>query len=294
MPVFAEYVARETATNLWRNRLMTIAAVLTMATSLTLVGSALLLKQGAAKASLKWERGTQVSVFMQPDATAAQKQSVGTQLKGLPYVHSCTFWTKARSYAEAKRLLGPTAFSVLSPADMPTSYRCTPSKPADALLVMKQFKGYPGVYKVKAPVEQIHTMQKTVTVLQWVFIGIASVLLLSAAVLILNTIRMAIFARRREVAVMKLVGATNWFIRVPFMVEGTIQGMLGAFVAAGFVFLLHLLLNAWGNPAHPDAVLTQMRLSTWEVAATDLLVVFLGMVIGALGSALAIRRFLEV
>ncbi len=93
---------------------------------------------------------------------------------------------------------------------------------------------------------------------------------------------------------MKLVGATNWFIRVPFMVEGTIQGMLGAMVAAGFVFLLHLLLNAWGNPAHPDAVLTQMRLSTWEVMATDLLVVFLGMVIGALGSALAIRRFLEV
>ena len=294
MPIFAQYVAKETATNLWRNRLMTIAAVLTMATSLTQVGSALLLKQGAAKASLKWQRGTQVSVFMQPTASKGEKAAINTQLHQLPYVHNCSFWTKAQAYNEAKRLLGPTALSVLKPADMPTSYRCTPNQPQDALLVIKSFKGLPGVLKVKAPIEQIHTMQKTVTILQWVFIGVASVLLLSAAVLILNTIRMAIFARRREVAVMKLVGATNWFIRIPFMAEGTIQGMLGSLVAAAFVFLLHLLLNHLGNPAHPEAVLTQMRLSTFEVLMTDGLVVFLGMGIGAAGSALAIRRFLEV
>ncbi|MCX6513186.1 MAG: hypothetical protein NT160_09110, partial [Actinobacteria bacterium] len=89
MPIFAQYVAKETATNLWRNRLMTIAAVLTMATSLTLVGSALLLKQGAAKASLKWQRGTQVSVFMQPTASKGEKAAINTQLHQLPYVHRC-------------------------------------------------------------------------------------------------------------------------------------------------------------------------------------------------------------
>ena len=71
-----------------------------------------------------------------------------------------------------------------------------------------------------------------ITILQWVFLVVALVLLISAAVLILNTIRMAIFARRREVSVMKLVGATNWFIRIPFMSEGMIQGLIGSAIAA--------------------------------------------------------------
>jgi len=130
--------------------------------------------------------------------------------------------------------------------------------------------------------------------LQWGFLAIAVLLLLSAAVLILNTIRMAIFARRREVSVMKLVGATNWFIRVPFMSEGLIQGLLGSLVAAAGIFGLHALLNHLGNPANPEAVLTQMRLSGWEVFGTQAVVVIVGVLIGTAGSAIAIRRFLDV
>jgi cell division transport system permease protein len=137
-------------------------------------------------------------------------------------------------------------------------------------------------------------MEQTITVLQWVFLIIALVLLLSAAVLILNTIRLAIFARRREVSVMKLVGATNWFIRVPFMSEGLIQGLLGSVVAAAVVFGLHLWLNTLGDPNNPNSVLTQMRLTGWEVFWTDAILVIVGVGIGAVGSFTAIRRFLDV
>ena len=84
-----------------------------------------------------------------------------------------------------------------------------------------------------------------------VFLAIAVVLIISAAVLILNTIRMAIFARRREVSVMKLVGATNWFIRVPFMSEGLLQGLVGSVLAAGVVWTLYALIDHWGSGRTP-------------------------------------------
>jgi cell division transport system permease protein len=127
-----------------------------------------------------------------------------------------------------------------------------------------------------------------------VFVSVALVLLLSAGVLILNTIRMAIFARRREVSVMKLVGATNWFIRLPFMSEGLIQGLVGSGVAAAVVFGLHEILNGLADPNHPDAVLSQMRLTGWQLFSTDAVVIVIGVLIGSVGSAIAIRRFLDV
>jgi cell division transport system permease protein len=296
MPVSADYVVRETASNLWRNRLMTIAAVLTVAVSLSLVGAALLLKQGAARAEVEWQRGPQVTVWMVPKASAAEIGAVRTQLTSLDYLTGCAYFDHQQDWQTARQLLGPTIWSGVSPAQTPTSWQCTPVHPEDAAAVIKKFDGQPGVTRVTAPLTQIHTEQKVVTALQWVFIVVAVVLLISAAVLILNSIRMAIFARRREVSVMKLVGATNWFIRVPFMSEGMVQGLLGSGLAAALVYVLHVVLNDLGNPStsSPTSLLVQMRLSGWEVFATDAVVVIVGACIGTLGSAIAIRRFLDV
>jgi cell division transport system permease protein len=110
------------------------------------------------------------------------------------------------------------------------------------------------------------------------------VLLLSALVLILNTIRMAIFSRRREVSVMKLVGATNWFIRVPYITEGFIQGLLGSAVAIGLVSLAKVFY-----PLH-----NEFALNSSALLGTNLVVLIVGVLIGSVGSAIAIRRFLDV
>jgi hypothetical protein len=142
--------------------------------------------------------------------------------------------------------------------------------PSQAPAVYQQFTGKPGVYGVKYPGQQIKTMQSVIHILQWVFLSVAVVLLLSASVLILNTIRMAIFARRREVSVMKLVGATNWFIRLPFMAEGLIQGLLGAAVAVLVVLALYwgIGLDATKTAANQGNIIAQMSLGGWEVAGT--------------------------
>ena len=296
-PVSVDYVTRETAANLWRNRLMTVAAVLTVAVSLSLVGAALLLKQGAAKAEVDWERGTQVTVWMQPSASTTETQAIGAQLKGVTFVQQpCVFRDHQWDYNEAKKLDQAVITEAgITPEQIPTSWRCTPTHPQDANAVIAKFTGQPGVRNVTAPLAQIHSLEQTITVLQIVFVVVALVLLISAAVLILNTIRMAIFARRREVSVMKLVGATNWFIRVPFMSEGMIQGLIGSGIAAAMVYVLHVVLNDLGNPVtNPGAVLTLMRMSGWEVFVTDVVILILGVFIGTLGSGIAIRRFLDV
>jgi cell division transport system permease protein len=292
MPVSLDYVARETASNLWRNRLMTIAAILTVAVSLSLVGTALLLRQGVAHATTQWQHGVNVELFLKPSVSNSQKDSIRQQLHQLPYVQSCVFRSQAYDFGEAKHLLPPDESQALTVASTPSSLRCGLNNPNQAQAIARQFDGYPGVSHVSYPAQAIRTMEQFVRVLQLVFLILAVILLLSASVLILNTIRLAIFARRREVSVMKLVGATNWFIRIPFMFEGVIQGLLGAAVAAVGVVILDLVLD-WLSNAKTGNLLYQMRLSTSDVVFTSLVVLLIGTLIGSFGSALGIRRFLD-
>jgi cell division transport system permease protein len=294
MPVSVDYVARETASNLWRNRLMTIAAILTVAVSLSLVGAALLLRQGSANATGELERGNQTTVWMQPNANAQEIHAVGTQLAQLTYVRQpCAYWNKQRNYQEARKLLPSDVLQATTVSEMPTSYWCTPVMLSDANQVIAAFKGTPGVLTVTAPLQQIHTEEKVINISKWACLAVAIVLIVSAAVLILNSIRMAIFARRREVSVMKLVGATNWFIRVPFMSEGLIQGFFGSVLAAGAVYVLYLLIDHAGGTASSN-IFSAMHMSGGELLWTDVVVVLVGVLIGSLGSAVAIRRFLDV
>jgi cell division transport system permease protein len=284
MRVYFRYAFKETFSNLWRNRMMTIAAILTVAVSLSLVGSALLLKQSAAQASAKWQQGTRVTVWMQPTASEGEISNIQSELANLPIVKNCVFYTQEQDYREAIQLLPRSESQVLTVADMPSSFRCIPVVPSDAFVVESTFSTEPGVYKVTAPEQQIRQMNKAIRVLQIVFLALAAVLLLSATVLILNTIRMAIFARRREVSVMKLVGATNWFIRIPYITEGFIQGLLGSLVAVGAVTALHI----W-YPLH-----NEFQLNTNALLGTNAVVLVVGILIGSVGSAIAIRRFLDV
>ena len=284
MRVYFRYAFKETFSNLWRNRMMTIAAILTVAVSLSLVGSALLLKQSAAQASAQWQQGTRVTVWMQPAASEGEITSIQGQLANLPIVKNCVFYTQQQDYQEAVQLLPRSESQVLTVADMPSSFRCVPVVPSDAFVVESTFSNEPGVYKVTAPEQQIRQMNKAIRVLQIVFLALAAVLLLSATVLILNTIRIAIFARRREVSVMKLVGATNWFIRIPYITEGFIQGLLGSLVAVGAVTALHV----W-YPLH-----NEFQLNTNALLGTNAVVLVVGILIGSVGSAIAIRRFLDV
>jgi cell division transport system permease protein len=126
-----------------------------------------------------------------------------------------------------------------------------------------------------------------------VFFAFAAVVLGSALVLILNTIQLAIFARRREIGVMKLVGATNWFIRLPFMLEGMVQGVVGAIAAFILVYafrngIMELIVDSSLDP------LNALGARASDAIGTGIFLLFVGALVGAMGSAIAVRRFLDV
>ncbi len=170
MRVYLRYALKETFSNLWRNRMMTIAAVLTVAVSLSLVGSALLLKQSAAQASVQWQQGTRVTVWMQPNASTNQVNGIRTQLADLPIVKNCEYFSQSQDYQQAKTLLPQDEWSVLTVADMPSSFQCVPTVPSDAFVVESTFSNQPGVYKVTAPEQQIREMNRAIRILQIVFL----------------------------------------------------------------------------------------------------------------------------
>ena len=293
--VSVDYVVRETAGNLWRNRLMSLAAMLTIAVSLALVGSALLIKQGVATSTIAWRGGVQLLVFMQPNASPAQNRAINVELKQMNQVQSYTYVDKAQSYQEFRRYFAnqPDLLNAATESQIPPSYRVVLKNPAEAPAVGSIFNGEAGVKAVEYNSAAIRTLERVSSIAQAVIIGLAIVLLLSASVLILNVIRVAIFSRRREVMVMKLVGATNWFIRVPFMLEGFTQGVLGAVIAGGAVIGIRSLFN-YLIQHYRVQLLNGFVLTGHDVLMTELVVLLIGIVVGTGGSALAVRRYLEV
>ncbi|MDA8386949.1 MAG: permease-like cell division protein FtsX [Actinomycetota bacterium] len=295
MAFSVDYVVRETAANVWRNRLMSLAAVLTIAVSLALVGSALLIKQGVSVATSQWQGGTQLLIFLQPNASAAQTSAIADQLKATSAVKSYYYFDQAKSWSEFRRLMAnqPDLLNSVTESQIPPSFRVSLKNPAEAPAIGQIFNQQVGVRNVEYNRAAINTMLRISSIAQFVILGLATVLLLSATALILNVIRVAIFSRRREVAVMKLVGATNWFIRVPFMLEGLIQGLAGAVVAALAVIGVRSMVS-YMIMHFKVQLLSSFVVSTHDLAMTELFVVLIGAVVGAAGSALAVRRYLEV
>ena len=298
MGLSVEYVAKETATNLWRNRVMALAAVLTVAVSLSLVGTALLLRQAVSRQISQWSDNVSLQIFLQPNVTQPQLEGVQqliNQLKG-SQIKSCTYLDHQASYNQMRALFAgeSSVIGVLTPATTPPVFRCQLVDPNEAATVAATFNtGVPGIYGAKYPGQSVKVLQQVTNVLQLILLVIAIVLLISSLVLILNAIRMAIFARRREVSVMKLVGATNWFIRIPFMLEGMVQGLLGGLVAIAIVALSNVGVNSLITHYNVK-VLSSTALPTSQLLVTEILVVVIGVVIGVVGSSVAVRRFLEV
>ncbi len=294
------YAIRETIANLRRNLTLTVATFVTVAVALTLSGAALLMRNGVNNITARWRGGVEFIVFMKPEATQEQIDGVGNELKANPQVlaNKLRFLTKEQSFAEAKRLLGdnPSLIDALGVDGSPTQWKVVPktSDPDVIRSVANQFKDKPGVLEVIFPETYLQRLKRLTGLLQGMILGAAIVLLAVSALLILNTIRLAMFARRREIEVQKLVGATNWFIRIPFMLEGLIQGLVGAGLAWGGVWGLNRLFESRVAKAGEVDVLAAAVASAADVRNLGILLVVIGVVIGTIGSGLAVTRFLDV
>jgi len=297
MAMKVDYVAKETFSNLKRNLSMASAALITVAVSLTLAGGALLVKRGVDRATIQWRGNVELSVFMKADASPPESEAVDRQLKAMPEVKRFHYVSKPEAFTEFKKIFAnePDVRDAIGVDQIPPSYRVVPRQAEQTRLIGDRFANTAGVLRVSYAKDEVEALVSITKFLQIMLWTVAVVLLGAACLLILNTIRMAIFARRREVAVMKLVGASNWFIRVPFMLEGLVQGVIGAVAACSMVFVLRAFFQSWIQGSHSDVQLFKQFLVTGaDVTGTGLLLLLVGMIVGTVGSAVAVSRFLDV
>jgi cell division transport system permease protein len=295
-----DYIARETANNLRRNVTLTIAAVMTVAVSLALFGSTVLLNQGVDNVSARWRDGIELIAFLKTEITPEQRDAIEASLDDNPEVSSVEYVDRDESHAEAMRLFerneAMRAKLEADPELVPDSYRVTPTSSDVNLMesMGEQLAAQPGVLQVTDVSESVKTVTGVSNFAQRAMLVVGVGLLVAALLLILNAIRMAMFARRREIEVMKLVGATNWFIRIPFMLEGIIQGLVGAVLALGAVFALDRFMQSAAENEDYRAIMEGFVATSTELWTTAAVVVVLGVVIGAAGSGWALSRFLKV
>jgi cell division transport system permease protein len=258
-----DYLLRETGTNLRRNITLGLAAVVTVMVSLAMVGVALVVQRGVEQATSRWQDGVEFIVFMNPDATSGELQTVDDQISTLQAngdVDTYRFVDQQEAYQEFLDIIERNEVrEVVRPEDMPPSFRVVPAElDADQIdLLAQAFEDRSGVREVVSAQEAIRKLERGFYILRLGVLFGGLVLLAISLLLIFNTIRMAMFARRQEMEVMKLVGATNWFIRVPFMFEGLIQGVLGGLLAFGTVWGYNYSIRRWLGSSDSVIVLLQ-------------------------------------
>jgi cell division transport system permease protein len=296
MGLSGRYLVRETGGNLRRNLVMTIAAVVTMVVSLAALGGVLIMRQAINKQSVIWRGGVQVAVFLNPSVSDNEVKAIGQVLQTTPGVKKYTYVDKTASLQLFRTIFGNNKefLDVMSNQTIPPLYEVVPTSTANVAQLQGVFSQQPGVLKVSYAKATIDEMQSRFRVLKYIAVFLAIGVMIGAIALIVNTIQLAIFARRREVAVMKLVGATNWFIRIPFMLEGLAHGVVGAAVAFVVTYFARDTIASFiGNDSALN-VGTTPYVTPHDAIVTGILLLIVGAVVGVAGSAFAVRRFLQV
>ncbi len=295
------YAVRETWASFRRNLTLTAAAILTSAVSLLLVGTTFLIQRAFENLLVQWRGDVEMIVFVRSDASAEQITLIDSVLRASPTiidVNKLTYLNKTESYEEAKRIFvgDPVTLSLLTPESIPTQFKVVPLSDDPTLVrsLSDQYRTLPGVEAVALAEDEFQVISTLSNFIRVVTLVMSLVLLVVAVGLIWNTIRTAMFARRREIEVMKLVGATNWFIRVPFMLEGLLQGLLGGVVSCGGLWALN---SAWSSGVagfKPGTGISSLIVPNSYLTSVMLILLGIGAIVGAVGSAIAATRFLDV
>jgi cell division transport system permease protein len=293
------YALRETKASFQRNLTLTAAAIITSAVSLLLAGSTFLIQHAFDNLLTRWKGGVEVIVFMRVDARPDQIAVVENTLSANPSVDSSKlrYLDQAESYEEAKRILAgdPSTLNLLRIDNTPSQFKVVPATEDSALIesLGEQWRELPGVMEVKYAQETFDIVSRVSNFIRIATTAMSVILLIVAVGLIWNTIRTAMFARRREIEVMKLVGATNWFIRIPFMLEGLVQGMLGGVMSCIGLWGLN---SAWTSRVKTfnDTELAALVVTGGYVRFVMIMLLLIGALAGAIGSGIAASRFLDV
>ena len=286
----ARLLIEEAWASIRQNLSTTVASTLTVLIGMVLLGLFIAFFTLVLSWSSHIQKELQVYVYFSTTATQAQEKSVADRLRSDPRVKQIVFVSKAEALAQMQKLYPDlTRKDLLVSNPEPDAYTVVPVHPSDTPALGKSIQN-----AHLGNVDRVRwgsvTTSRILTVARWIWITFlvgAILLVLASTLLIANTIRLSIFARRREIEVMKLVGASNWFIRGPFVLEGFVCGIMGSLLAV----LLLGLGKAIILPAinwHVDGA------HAWPFTYDALALIGGGLLLGAMGSGLTLRKFLQI
>jgi cell division transport system permease protein len=229
------------------------------------------------------------------DISPDERSQLQQDLTNMPEVRTVLYESKQQAYDRFKRLFAnqPDIVNNTDPSALPESFRVKLKDPHQFEIIRDRLEGRAGIYQIRDEREVVKQLfRATETQRKMSFIN-SIVVFIAAVLLIATTIRMAIFSRRKEIGIMKLVGATNWFIRIPFMLEGIVQGLIGGVLAVVMLLPARSVLSSFG-PQFAFAPEFRFQVTYGDVAFYGIFLIAGGMVLGVLGSLFGLRRFLDV
>lgn len=298
-------ILSEAFTGLRRNASMVISVVLVTFVSLTFVGAAILMQMQIGKMQQFWSDRAQVSVYMCTSVSDAASCTTGVasedqitavreKLDGpalAPLIRDYTFLDNQQAYEAATEQLGEEYADLLTPDQINATFSINLVDQSQSNVIAEAFNNMDGVEQVKDQLQYLEPLFNALTVATYIAVGIAALMLIAAVLLIATTIRLSAFARRREIGIMRLVGASNRFIQTPFVLEGVLAALIGSALASGAIW-------AMVNFGVEDYLRNRVTfITSWvgqgDVALVIPVVVIVGVVLSALSAGFAIRRWLR-
>jgi cell division transport system permease protein len=290
-----KYFAKDSLRSLTRNKTISIASIATVAATLFILGVFILTLMNINLGILGVESKVEVKAFLKDDITITQQKDLLDKIKSVHGVTDEIYESKSEALQNLKTQLGEQNKGLLQGFDannpMPASYTIKVDKPETITNVVAAINGSKGIESIKDGREVINKILVVTNTIKWVGTIIFIILVGVSLFLIGNTIKITVYSRRREIGIMKYIGATDWFIRWPFIIEGMIIGVIGSIVAILLVYYAYRFTYM-----KVSLGMLMIQLLSPNFVLTGMLWVFIlsGILIGAVGSIIAIRKFLLV
>jgi cell division transport system permease protein len=289
-----QYLFGQAMHNLRRNVLVVVSAVLAVWVTMTMVYAAVVMRQVVNDNTAYWDEGIRVIAFLTDDLSFDEIEALRLEIEQWDEVDTVTYFSKSQALDEFREIFAdqPSLIEVVEedPSTLPASLRVKPAEAADYGFITDRLGVIAGVRQVESADQYIDQLVMVSGLLQAGAVIFAVFLGSAAVVLIANTIRMAIYARRDEIGIMKLVGAGNWFVRIPFLVEGMFEGFVGSLLAVAPVWLLFAQIA----PRFQDTdSLIMISIEPLFMAQWGIVMVVFGVAAGFFGSAIGMWGFLR-
>ncbi|MFX0549406.1 permease-like cell division protein FtsX [Hathewaya histolytica] len=290
-----KYFVIESVKSLRRNRTLSFASVATVMATLFIFGVFMMSMVTINGVIAQVGSNLQADIYLKDEVTKEQLKKVKDTIQSVEGISNIEFEDKKQALENAKKRFGEDGEELVKGLEennpFPMAYIVTVSKPEQISKVVEAVKDVPGVQKIRDVRAIANKIQRISQSLNILGVGMFSILIFVSIFLIGNTIKLAVFSRRREIGIMKFVGATDWFIRWPFIIEGMLIGFFGSILSTTLLYYIYkvfvygkLMDNLFVKLVNPSYILVNL---SWKF-------VIAGAIIGALGSILSIRKYLKV